>query len=108
MTPESGSQLPLSASSHGAILALTVVPRASKSEMELLADQTLRVRLAAPPVDGAANMALLRFLADALDIPRSRLSIASGATSRRKRIAIDGVDVQQLNARLGAALLLRS
>lgn len=76
--------------------------------MELLADGTIRVRLAAPPVDGAANTALLRVLADALNIPRSRLAIASGATGRRKRITIEGVGVEELHARLRTALASRS
>ena len=72
--------------------------------MVRLPNGTIRVRLAAPPVDGAANTALLRFLADALDVPRSRLSLASGATSRRKRIAVEGVDAKGLGARLHTAL----
>jgi uncharacterized protein len=72
--------------------------------MERLPDGTLRVRLAAPPVDGAANTALLRFLADALNLPRSRLEISSGATSRRKRIAIEGTSVNELTAKVWTAL----
>lgn len=104
MTPESEAPLPLSASAHGAVLAVTVAPRASQTDMERMADGTIRVRLAAPPVDGAANTALLRFLADALELPRSRLTIASGATSRRKRIVMEGVGVAELDAKLRTAL----
>jgi uncharacterized protein YggU (UPF0235/DUF167 family) len=72
--------------------------------MEQLSDGTLRVRLAAAPVDGAANTVLLRFLAGALDLPRSRLSIAGGATSRRKRIVVETIDAGELSARVRDAL----
>lgn len=104
MTVASGAASPVSSHARGAILAVLVAPRASKSEIERLSDGTIRVRLAAAPVDGAANTALLRFLADTLGIPRSRLSIVSGATSRRKRIAAEDVDIKELEAKLRSAL----
>jgi uncharacterized protein YggU (UPF0235/DUF167 family) len=72
-----------------------------------LADGALRIRLAAAPVDGAANAALLRFLADALDVPRSRLTIVSGEASRRKRIVLEDLPVDDLEARLRRALARR-
>jgi uncharacterized protein len=86
------------------VLSVLVVPRAGRSSIEQLADGTVQVRVAAPPVDGAANAALLRLLADILDVPRSRLEIASGASSRRKRISVDGVAPDELETRLQAAL----
>jgi uncharacterized protein YggU (UPF0235/DUF167 family) len=55
-------------------------------------------------VDGAANAALLRFLADMLDVQRSRMEIVSGASSRRKRISFVGLTPDELEARLQAAL----
>ena len=85
-------------------MAVAVVTRASKTAIERLPDGTIRVRLTAPPVDGAANSALLRFFADALDVPRSRLSLASGPTSRRKRIAFEGLEAEELEAKLNDAL----
>jgi uncharacterized protein len=88
-------------------MAVTVVPRASKTGLEQLADGALRIRLAAAPVDGAANAALLRFLADALDVPCSRLTIVSGEASRRKRIVLEGFPVDDLEARLRRALARR-
>jgi len=69
-----------------------------------LADGTLQIRVMASPVDGAANAALLRFLADTLDMPRSRVEIVSGASSRRKRISIAGLAPDELEARIHAAL----
>ncbi len=105
MTADAGASLPVATHSRGALLSVTVVPRASQTEMERQPNGTLRVRLAAPPVDGAANTALLRFLADALDLPRSRLAISSGARSRRKRIVVEGIGAIELTSRVWEALL---
>jgi uncharacterized protein (TIGR00251 family) len=89
---------------NGSLFSVLVVPRAGKSSIAQLADGTIQIRVAAPPVDGAANAALLRFLAGILDVPRSRLAIASGASSRRKRISVDGIAPDELERRLQAAL----
>jgi uncharacterized protein (TIGR00251 family) len=89
---------------RGSQLSVVVVPRAGKSSIAQLADGTIQVRVAAPPVDGAANAALLRFLADILDVPRSRLTIASGASGHRKRVVIAGLAPDELETRLQAAL----
>jgi uncharacterized protein YggU (UPF0235/DUF167 family) len=62
-------------------------------------DGVLRVRVAAAPVDGAANAALVRLLASALGIPASAVTIASGATARRKVIDVDGVAIAALRSR---------
>jgi uncharacterized protein (TIGR00251 family) len=94
----------VSAHPQGSLLSVVVAPRAGRSSIEQLADGTLRVRVAAPPVDGAANAALLRFLADTLDVPRTRLEIVSGASSRRKRIVFAGLTTTDLELRLQAAL----
>ena len=93
---------------HGCVLALRVIPRASRTEFTQLPDGTFQVRLTAAPVDGAANTALLRFLADTLDLPRSRLSLASGATGRRKRIAVDGIGGDDLIHRVQCAVTSRT
>ena len=98
----------LSRHPHGTLLSVVVVPRAGKSSIARLADGTIQVRAVAPPVDGAANAALLRFLADMLDVPRSRIEIESGASSRRKRIFIAGVAFDEVETRLHAALVKRS
>jgi uncharacterized protein (TIGR00251 family) len=58
------------------------------------------IRLAAPPVDGAANEALLAFLAEVLDAPRRSIAIISGEKSRAKRIRIEGLAVEVVTARL--------
>ncbi len=108
MTSEVQAAFPISASALGAALSITVAPHASRTAIERLADGTIRVRLTAPPVEGAANVALLRYLAKTLNVSRSRLSIASGATGRRKRIAVEGMDAEELRARLETALIART
>ncbi len=60
----------------------------------------LRIRLAAPPVDGAANDALVAFLSEALEVPRRNIQIISGETSRDKRVRLAGLDEKTALARL--------
>ncbi len=104
MTTDSNRTSGISSHPQGSLLPVIVVPRAGKSAIEQLADGAIQVRVSAPPVDGAANTALLRFLAGVLDVPRSRLEIVSGASSRRKRIVITGLTTAELETRLQAAL----
>ena len=104
MTPDSTLRFPISSHARGSALSITVVPRAGRSSIEESTDGTLRVRVAAPPVDGAANVALLRFLADVLDVPRSRLEIASGKSNRHKRVVVEGMTPGELQERLRVAL----
>ncbi|ANX04180.1 DUF167 domain-containing protein [Immundisolibacter cernigliae] len=70
------------------LVDLLVQPRAARTELAGLHDGRLKLRLTAPPVDGAANAALVQFLAECLDLPRSALSVASGSTGRRKTVSI--------------------
>jgi uncharacterized protein len=72
-------------------LSVRIQPRASKNEMVTMASGGLKIRLTAPPVDGAANEALVKFLADTLSIPKSHVEIVSGHTSREKIVRISGI-----------------
>jgi len=74
-----------------ATLVIRVIPRARKTELAGERDGALLVRLAAPPVEGAANDALVDFLASTLHVPRRRIRIVAGERSRHKRVAIDGM-----------------
>jgi uncharacterized protein len=71
-------------------LAVQVVPRASRSEVLGEHNGALRVRVAAPPVEGAANNELIATLAKALGVPRRNIEIESGVTGKRKRVSIRG------------------
>jgi hypothetical protein len=81
----------------GAItFAVRVVPRASRSEIAGEQEGALRVRVAAPPVEGAANVELVRTLARALGVPRSAVEIASGHTSKTKLVRVAGASGERL------------
>ncbi|HAR45475.1 MAG TPA: hypothetical protein DCS05_04680, partial [Nitrospiraceae bacterium] len=73
--------LPAPDASGPALLTIRIQPRASRNEVIFPEDGTIKIRLMAPPVDGAANEALVRFLADILNIPKSDIGIVSGHTS---------------------------
>ena len=82
--------------SDSARINVYVQPRASKTAVVGMHDGAVKIRLAAPPVDGAANAALVEFVADQLGIVKSRVRITAGLASRRKTVEVDGVTAQQL------------
>jgi uncharacterized protein (TIGR00251 family) len=70
--------------------------------MTITEDGALKIRLTAPPVDGAANEALIKFLAEALSISRSRVEIVAGQTSRQKVVRIAGISIENVQRLLNA------
>ena len=82
-------------------LAIRVVPRASKAGVAGTRDHAILVRIAAAPVDGAANAELIETLARALNLPRRALTITSGTTSRNKRVRVDGLSRAAALQKLG-------
>jgi uncharacterized protein (TIGR00251 family) len=76
--------------------AVHVQPRASRSEIVGLHGDALKIRLAAPAVEGAANVALVELLADALGVARRSVRIVSGVTSRAKIVEVDGANVENI------------
>ena len=81
--------------SAACILDLSVAPNAKKTEVAGLHDGALRIRLAAPPVDGQANAALLKWLAQELDIAQRQVELIRGQSSRRKQVRVS-TDPQQV------------
>ena len=80
--------------SDGSILfAARVIPRASKSEIIGEHDGALKVRIASPPVDGAANTELIKLLAKRFHVSKSDIEIVSGETSKNKRIKIANLSI---------------
>lgn len=74
----------------GALLELLVQPRASRTRCAGEHDGRLKVQLAAPPVDGEANRALVEFLSAALGVRKADLAIVRGETGRRKTVRVEG------------------
>ena len=84
----------------GVIISVRVVPRAGKSGLAGTRGDALLVRLQAPPVEGAANLELIRVLASVLDVPKRAVSIVAGEHSRLKRVHVSGIDARTVTARL--------
>jgi uncharacterized protein len=87
----------------GAILTVKVIPRAGKTALAGTRDGALLVRLAAAPVDGAANAALIAFLAGTQHLPRNRIVLIAGETSRTKRVKVIGLSAAAIAERLAHA-----
>ena len=85
----------------GVRIAVRACPRAAKNAVQGVMGDLLKVRLCAPPVDGAANAALTEFLADALGVSKGKVRLVAGATSREKRVDVLGVGAEEARARLG-------
>lgn len=81
---------------HGVVLRVHLQPRASRNRLVGLHGQALKITLTAPPVEGAANDALLTFLATLLHVPRSAVSLLSGTKSREKQVLVHTADPEQV------------
>ncbi len=92
---EGGKHLPFTEENDGVRLAVRLTPRADRNRVDGVVQgqdgrAALHLRLAAPPVEGAANRALVRFVADALDLPNSAVTIRSGEKARLKILHLSG------------------
>lgn len=90
-------------SPEGAVLTIHVQPKASKTGYAGLHGGALKFRVAAPPVEGAANDALCDYLAKQFGIPRSHVTVQAGQASRKKRVRLVGVVASRVRAVLGLA-----
>jgi uncharacterized protein (TIGR00251 family) len=88
----------------GVVLEVRVTPRVSRSGVVGTRDNALLVRLNAAPVDGAANAELIELLADLLGVPKRALTIVAGDRGRLKRVRIDGVTTDVVDARIASRL----
>jgi uncharacterized protein len=84
-------------------ITLYVQPRASRTEVAGLHGDAVKLRVAAPPVDGEANAEVRRFLAKVLGVPQAKVQIVSGETGRRKVVEVADVDVGAASQALGVA-----
>jgi uncharacterized protein len=81
----------LRVSGDDVVLSLHIQPGAKKTEVAGLHGEALKIRLHAPPVDGKANDCLIAYLAERLGVPKARVILESGQTSRSKRVRVVGV-----------------
>ncbi len=87
----------------GVVVSLFIQPRASKNQIVGCQGDALKVRLTAPPVEGAANKMCIAFLAKAVGVPKSALDIVAGASCRRKQLLIRGrQDLAAVRAKIAA------
>ena len=87
--------------SSGVVLRVFVAPRSASTKVLGLHDGMVKVALTAPPVDGAANKALIAFLAKMLGVSKSSVTIVQGETSRRKTVSVEGIEPEEVIRRLG-------
>ncbi len=85
------------------LVEIRVLPNAPRTALAGAAQNAIRIRLQAPPVDGKANAALVLFLAKTLGVPRRAVEIVSGLTGRSKRVRVAGLEPAEVRRRLGAA-----
>ncbi len=90
----------LRAAGGDVVLALHVQPGAKKTEIAGEHGEALKVRLGAPPIDGKANDCLIAFLAERLGVPKARVILEAGQTSRAKRVRVVGVETRAVEAAL--------
>jgi uncharacterized protein (TIGR00251 family) len=84
----------------GCTLAVRVRPGARKNDVAGIHAGAVKISLTTPPVDGRANEALIEFVADLLRVPRARVAILSGATSRMKLLRVTGKSAAEVQAAL--------
>ena len=77
-----------------------MIPRSPRTRVDGRRGDAILIRLNAPPVDGAANDALVAFLAEVLEVPRRSIALVSGQTSRDKRVRVEGIEQASAVARL--------
>lgn len=87
---------------NGVIITVRVIPQAGRSAVVGMRDGALLIRLAAPPVEGAANAELIEVMATVLGVPKRAVTIVAGERARRKRVRVEGVteDVVRAACRL--------
>ncbi len=82
--------------SDGVSIKIRVQPRAAKNQVAGVMDGALKVRLTAPPVDGAANKACCAFIAELLGVARGQVAVCNGHTGRNKMVRVEGVSAWQV------------
>ncbi|HMP84753.1 MAG TPA: DUF167 domain-containing protein [Verrucomicrobiota bacterium] len=99
--PDANPALFLSADADGVLVSVKLQARSSRNEIAGTIGNELKIKVTAPPVDSAANEALVRLLAEKLDCPKSAVELVRGHTSRHKTVLLRGVTPGEAEAKLG-------
>ena len=86
----------------GVVINVKAQPRSSRSGIDGLAGDAVKVRIRSAPVDGKANKELVETIADAFDLPKSRVEFRSGETSKQKRILLRGISAANVESIMAA------
>jgi uncharacterized protein (TIGR00251 family) len=92
----------LKAHPEGTLLSVKVIPRSSRNEIAGALGDELKIKVTAPPVDSAANRAVVEFLAETLNCPKSAVVLIRGDTARHKTLLLKGITPQEIEAALPA------
>jgi uncharacterized protein (TIGR00251 family) len=95
-------RLDVTTTARGLRIPIRVIPRSPRNRIDGVRAGRLLVRVTAPPVDAAANEAVIALLAETLSVPRRNVQIVSGATSRNKTIEVNGIEDAALRSALSA------
>ncbi len=95
------TMLPFKKTGRGFTFQIQVLPRSSRCEVVGIQDKALKLKITSPPVEGKANEECIRFLADRLRIRKSQIEIITGHKSRKKTVAVSGIEESDLEALVG-------
>ncbi len=90
--------IPVGETTDGVVFNIRVIPRSSRCELVGIQGDALKVRITAPPVEGAANKECIRFLSDILGVKRSQVRIVAGHRSKNKKVSISGIHRKDVEA----------
>jgi len=88
--------IPVSETAHGVVFNVRLIPRASRSELAGVQGDALKIRITAPPVEGAANKECIKFLSEVLRIKKSQIKIIAGHRSKNKKVSISGISRKEI------------
>jgi len=83
--------IPVGETENGVVFNIRVIPRASRCELAGVQGDALKIRITAPPVEGAANKECIKFLSDMLGVKKSQIKIIAGHKSKNKKVSISGI-----------------
>lgn len=90
------AMLPIQETNNGVVFHIRVLPRSSRCEIVGVQDNALKVKITAPPVEGKANAACIRFLSDVLGVRKNRITIKAGQKSKNKTVSISGITKEEV------------